>query len=526
MLKPRNILSSSQPATRALLLTGIAITIIGIWLFATKAVSTATLQEEDKVIKRASRPNEPLKIDAIKSMKRKITLDEKFKDDPTEWLRGLTITFKNDSEKDVSHVSVALLFSSETGLPLYTFYLTFGPSPFSPKDYAKRNPNKVIKQKQTFDLVLSDEKFDHIKAVLTSLGYPNGTKEVELWIDEVGFDDGAAWRGGQMFRPSLGNPELLEPVEQGRAREGVPLYIKMSLGAEAAPLQSQCGKEGFPYWTRVCTKTGSAGCELKNNPVYDDPTIHNSTQYSGPRDCMRFDPARNAYVLCAELPSPYAIQAKPCPTPAPTPTPESCYCCPPIGGCPSPKIWDDLECRCVSSPILIDVSGDGFNLTDGQGGVVFDLDGNGNSTQTAWTAPNSDDAFLILDRNGNGIVDNGTEMFGTAAPQPPSSDRNGYIALAEYDKPENGGNGDDRIGPQDAIFPSLRLWQDPNHNGISEPNELQTLISLDVLAIDLNYKESKRRDQYGNHFKYRAKVYDRRGSSVGRWAWDVFFAVP
>ena len=97
--------------------------------------------------------------------------------------------------------------------------------------------------------------------------------------------------------------------------------------------------------------------------------------------------------------------------------------------CEQGMYWDTTTCSCEfePSPIVVDVAGNGFNLTDKKRGVSFDLNSNGVAEKLAWTSPGSDDAWLALDRNRNGIIDNGRELFGNYTPQPepsPAQERN------------------------------------------------------------------------------------------------------
>jgi hypothetical protein len=135
-----------------------------------------------------------------------------------------------------------------------------------------------------------------------------------------------------------------------------------------------------------------------------------------------------------------------------------------------------------SSPLVFDLDGDGIEITQlsDRSTALFDLNADGRRTQMAWAC--ADDAFLVLDRNGNGQIDTGKELFGdqtVLANGKKAAD--GYAALADLDT-----NHDGQIDASDARFHDLRLWRDLNQDGISTPQELLTLDQLGITQISLS----------------------------------------
>jgi hypothetical protein len=171
---------------------------------------------------------------------------------------------------------------------------------------------------------------------------------------------------------------------------------------------------------------------------------------------------------------------------------------------------------------VIDTDGSGFNLTSGNNGVVFDFFANGEPFKMSWTEAGLTNGWLVLDRDKNGTIDSGKELFGNITPQPPSQHPNGFRALAVYDLPENGGNGDGVIDAADAVWTKLKVWIDINHDGISEPGELHALEEVGIKGIRLGYTLSEFTDEYSNRFRYKGSLIPMRDDDVDRVIYDVF----
>lgn len=188
----------------------------------------------------------------------------------------------------------------------------------------------------------------------------------------------------------------------------------------------------------------------------------------------------------------------------------------PIGFCATdggPTTISSNDPTCSGTPIVVDPYGEGFHLTNEQAGVQFRLFAEESPRQMSWTAASWHNGWLALDRNGNGTIDDFSELFGNLTPQPESAEPNGFAALAVFDDPANGGNGNGYIDPGDSVYSHLRVWIDANHNGVSELQELHTLTDLGIFRIDLTFTLSGRTDQYGNHFRYKGTLADRFGDT-------------
>ncbi|NGZ06664.1 MAG: hypothetical protein G8237_09940, partial [Magnetococcales bacterium] len=133
-----------------------------------------------------------------------------------------------------------------------------------------------------------------------------------------------------------------------------------------------------------------------------------------------------------------------------------------------------------NDPLVLDLDGDGIEVTAADTIVVFDHDGDGVKAGTGWIRP--DDGWLVLDRNGNGTIDSGGELFGVNTLKVDGQlARDGFDALRELDD-----NQDGRIDQQDGDFAALQIWRDLNQDGISQSAELTTLADHGIMAIGVS----------------------------------------
>ncbi|AAO29274.1 bacteriocin [Xylella fastidiosa Temecula1] len=156
--------------------------------------------------------------------------------------------------------------------------------------------------------------------------------------------------------------------------------------------------------------------------------------------------------------------------------------------------------RDVRDPLVLDLDGDGIETLAAGKNILFDHDGDGITHASGWVK--SDDGLLVLDRNGNGRIDNGSELFGADTVL-----SNGHTAASGFDALRDlDSNGDGLFSAADARFTDVRVWRDLNQDGQSQANELFTLSTLGIASITLTPTDTQRVN-LGN-----GNVMDARGS--------------
>ena len=176
---------------------------------------------------------------------------------------------------------------------------------------------------------------------------------------------------------------------------------------------------------------------------------------------------------------------------------------------------DIKDAEDIRSPIVIDMNGDGVKTSAKGKHVYFDHDVNGFAENTGWVDDN--DALLVLDRNQNGQIEDGRELFGSNTLLASGEKaKNGFEALAEFDE-----NHDGVIDAADSVWSKLQLWQDKNQNGVVDEGELSALSASQITAIGVNYENKKIKDVHGNEHRETTKVTWADGHQTD--ATDVWF---
>jgi hypothetical protein len=185
--------------------------------------------------------------------------------------------------------------------------------------------------------------------------------------------------------------------------------------------------------------------------------------------------------------------------------------------------WD-----CISlCPLVIDLGRDGFRFGGSDEAVLFDLLGDGVPEEIHWVLPDENDAFLFMDLEPNGIVDDGRELFGSGTRLILEEDAlalNGFLALAQFDLPELGGNDNGVIDPADDVWSALHLWTDLDADGISTTDEVRDIDESGIRSLGIIPRQRNEIDGHGNGLRYWS--YARGRPQQGRRQFemvDVFF---
>jgi len=172
-----------------------------------------------------------------------------------------------------------------------------------------------------------------------------------------------------------------------------------------------------------------------------------------------------------------------------------------------------------ADPLVLDMDGDGIETVAANPGnpVYFDFSGDGTRTNTGWISP--DDAYLVFDRNHNGVIDDASELFSDYTPlHAGGRAANGFVALAQEDS-----NADGVVNHLDANWGNLRVWRDLNSDGISQSEELLSLEEAGITGLNVAKTNTTQTLANGNSIRGTG-TYIKEDGATGVMG-DVYFAV-
>jgi hypothetical protein len=147
-----------------------------------------------------------------------------------------------------------------------------------------------------------------------------------------------------------------------------------------------------------------------------------------------------------------------------------------------------MNAALANTPIMLDLSGTGIHTLSSTHGVMFDVAATGTAHKTGWVGDGS--ALLVMDHNGDGKINDGSELFGVGTKMANGSHAgNGFQALAEQDT-----NHDGKITAADANFNQIKLWTDANHDGKTDAGELHGLVDFGITSLNLDYTHGTAKD--------------------------------
>lgn len=257
------------------------------------------------------------------------------------------------------------------------------------------------------------------------------------------------------------------------------LYDRRGTMGGAIRIVLEQGRITFPPSSIIVRNQGLAAINSTSNATKADPII-------APQLIVAYDKARKR-----------SKSHNYCPR-----APQSCPKCNPCPNCPTECSPPPDGCDQTASPLIVDFANTGVVMNAPLDGVTFDLDADGALDRVSWPI-SADSAFVALDLNKNGQIDDGGELFGNYTTAPDNKiAANGFLALSKYDD-----NQDGLINAKDKVFADLKLWFDRNKNGKADAGELKTLPQASVESIEVGYEDIYEEDAYGNETRQRSVVH-------------------